>query len=64
MIGIHLKIHRSCRQSPDAQRARLVHVDRESSETNESSETRTPNTLSARANKAFKVIVSCLMCDG
>ncbi len=23
-----------------------------------------PNALSARANEAFKVIVSCLMCDG
>ncbi len=29
----------------------------------ESSQTRTPNALSALANKAFKVIVSCLMCD-
>ncbi len=23
-----------------------------------------PNALSARANEAFKMIVSCLMCDG
>ncbi len=29
-----------------------------------SSQTRAPNALSALANKAFKIIVSCLMCDG
>ncbi len=27
-------------------------------------QTRAPNALSGLANKAFKVIVSCLMCDG
>ncbi len=48
MIRVHLKIHRSCRQS----RGRDC----------ESSETRAPNTLSASANEAFKIIVSCLNC--
>ncbi len=46
MILIHLKIHRSCCQSPGAQRARLVHVSELSQ--------------SVRANEAFKIIVSCL----
>ncbi len=57
MIRIPLKIHRSYRQSPGAQRARLVRV----IGARESSETRTK-----RANKVFKIIVnvSCLMFDG
>ncbi len=47
MIRIPLKIHRSYRQSPGAQRARLVRVigARESSET-----------CTKRANEAFKII--------
>ncbi len=61
MIRIHLKIHRSCRQSSGAQRARLGAL---AIGVHESSETRGPNALSARANEAFQIIVSCLMCDG
>ncbi len=48
MIRVHLKIHRSCRQC------------RERSRDRSSSETHAPNAVSALANKAFKVIVSCL----
>ncbi len=60
MIHIQLKIHRSFRQSPGAQRAHLVRVSDLSRLARESSEMRTPNALSAFANEAFKIIVSCL----
>ncbi len=60
MIRIHLKIHRSCRQrSTFGARLGALAIG-----ARESSETLAPNALSARANKAFKTIVSCLMCDG
>ncbi len=55
MIRIPLKIHRSYRQSPGAQRARLVRV---------SELSRAPITRTKRANEAFKIIVSCSMFDG
>ncbi len=61
MIRIHLKKPRSRRQSPGAQRARLVRVSELSQSARTRAETHAPNTLSARTNKAFKVIVSCLM---
>ncbi len=61
MIRIHFKIHWICRQNPGAHRVRLRAL---AIGACESSETHAPNALSARANKAFKIIVSCLMCDG
>ncbi len=64
MIRIHLKICRSCRQSPGAQRARFVRVSELSRSARESADTRAPNALSAGANEAFKIIVCFLMCDG
>ncbi len=78
MIHIHLKIHRSCRQSRGCFSKQLMQhsvaalLNTEAMPLNASlacvesarAPRRAPNALYGRANEAFKVIVSCLMCDG